>query len=79
MNYQPVAVTLVLGHWSVKNTLKRMMGLNKVKLSGESKCFSLKVVEFLKTVFPLFSGSEDAFCFAVTVFHSDLVLDGDQL
>lgn len=49
MNYQPVAVTLVLGHWSVKNTLKRMMGLNKVKLSGESKCVSLKVVEFLKT------------------------------
>lgn len=48
MNYQPVAVVLVLGHWSVKYTLKRMMGLNKVKVSWEKKVFSLKVVEFLK-------------------------------
>lgn len=33
MNYQSVAVALVLGRWSVKYTLKRMMGLNKVKVS----------------------------------------------
>lgn len=77
MNYQPVAVVLVLGHWSVKYTLKRMMGLNKVKVSWEKKVFSLKVVEFLKIAF--FFSFLDVFCSAVTVFQSHLVLDGDQL
>lgn len=48
MNYQLVAVTLVLGHWSVKYTLKRMMRLNKVKVSREIKYFLLKLLTLSK-------------------------------
>lgn len=43
MNYQSVAVVPVLGHWSVKYILKRMMGLNKVKVSWEIKYFLFKL------------------------------------
>ena len=50
-NYQPFAVVLVLGHWSVKCTLKRMMGLNKVKVSWEIKYFLLKLLNFCKYLF----------------------------
>lgn len=71
MNFQSVAVVYVLGHRSVRYTLKRMMQTIRSESLQGNQVFSLKVVDLLplSALLAWYVRSISV----VTVFQSDLV------